>query len=210
MADLYTARTAIDFQQDLFHELGFGTGHWDEDELWSKICFFSPFHFLCFLLSFSLSSLLWNKYCTMYWRSSVGGIIWEQIKRSLCDPPRPPSPWARSPPCPVSEVLVCVLSIHALVSVCFCPCLSVPYVGYTIKCFRMALSVTWPLGICSLEIMQSRECEQAIRAPRTALRAEELRKTILTPRNDTHNIHLMTAGARRSERNKRMYLKSQM
>lgn len=28
--------------------------------------------------------------------------------------------------------------------------------------------------------MQSRECEQAIRAPRTALRAKELRKTILT------------------------------
>lgn len=33
MADLYTARTAIDFQQDLFHEPGFGTGCPDEDEL---------------------------------------------------------------------------------------------------------------------------------------------------------------------------------
>lgn len=53
MADLSTAPTAIDFQQDLFHELGLGTGHSDEDELWGTISFFGPFHFLCTLLSYS-------------------------------------------------------------------------------------------------------------------------------------------------------------
>lgn len=44
-------RTGIDFQQDLFHELGFETGQPDEDELRGKTCFF--------FISFLLNCFLW-------------------------------------------------------------------------------------------------------------------------------------------------------
>lgn len=62
------------------------------------------------------------------------------------------------------------------------------------------VSVTWPLGIFSKEIMQSTECEQAIRSPRTALRAKEPRKAILTSRIDRHSIPATTAGVKGGEK----------
>lgn len=57
MADLYTAWTAIDFQQDLFHELGFGTGHPDEDELWGTVSL-ALFIFCTFFFFFAFSLVL--------------------------------------------------------------------------------------------------------------------------------------------------------
>lgn len=157
MADLYTARTAIDFQQDLFHELGFGTGHPDEDELWGKISFFGPFHFSLhssfLFLSFFLSSLLWNQYCRPYWLSSVGGIVWEQIKHLLCDPPPQPPRLELRAPRVLSVKCWRVCGVYALCSCFGVLCMRVSvyawvYVGYIVKWFRMDLSVTWPLGIC--------------------------------------------------------------
>lgn len=52
--------------------------------------------------------------------------------------------------------------------------------------------VMWPLSVSCWEVMQRRECEQVIRADRTALIAKTLRKTILIPWNDT----LMTESVR--------------
>ncbi len=152
MADLYTARTAIDFQQDLFHELGFGTGHLDEDELWGRsvsLALFiesapvSPFFSLSFTI-FTLESVL-----KIVLAELCG---WLSLRANKMSPVwRPPAFPELIAPHVLSVMCWCVhvLYLHASLFMYTFFLAMLVCVGYTVKCFRMALSVTWPLGICS-------------------------------------------------------------
>lgn len=77
-------------------------------------------------------------------------------------------------------------------------------VGYFVKCFRMeAGAVTSPPWYLQRgNNAKQRECEQAIRAPTTALRAKELWKTSLTSvkRQTQHPPHQPPRACRRKRR----------
>lgn len=115
MADLYTARTAIDFQQDLFHELGVGMGRPDEDELWGKITSLALSIFCALSSLLLLSFFLCPRYFGISTVNHIGWglwVLWEQIKCRLCGPPphpTPPLPWVTSPRAnPRLDVFVCL------------------------------------------------------------------------------------------------------